>query len=44
MVKKRVIIEDFEAVEEKEVVKYGNSARIPMAKKSIGKKATVVIH
>lgn len=43
MVKKKLVIEPVRLYFEKEVTKFGNSAKIDCPKKFIGKKAIVVI-
>ena len=44
MVKKRVMIEDFIEVLNRQVKELGNGAYVSVPKKYIGKTATVIIH
>ena len=43
MTKKKVIIEDFEEVLDKEAKPFGNTSHVIIAKKHEGKKATIII-
>lgn len=43
-IKKKVVVEDFQASIDKTVSKFGNSAHITIPKEYIGLKATVIIH
>ena len=43
MVKKKIIVEDFEEVLERDVSNFGNGSHVILPQKHAGKKATVII-